>query len=1433
MSNGNTTGPHSQQSQHESGHLALLDLVPHTQITYKAIQNGSWFDPNTWEGGKIPGDDAKVLIPTSMQVTYDQESTARIATLRVDGTLQFAADQNTQLLIDTFVVAPEGTLLIGTEGQPIQADITTRITFTSDQPIDTHWDPMRLSRGLVSHGQVRIFGAEKLDFVALQQDPLAGDNELVLQLDGVSEPLGWQVGDQLVLGGTSYNWRGSNQDNTRFQDEVLTITEINGNRVRFTNNDILTGDNSLLRFDHKRPSGLQDQVNLYVGNTTRNVVFETENADQTPTQQRGHVMFMHNADVQVLNAGFYNLGRSDKSQIVDDPAQNVDGSVGKGTNPRGRYALHFHRTGAEDIHGIPALAQGNAVVGSPGWGIVHHDSHADLTDNVVFDVVGAGIVAESGNEIGTWHNNLTIKTTGDANPGHDINPLSPRTNRFDFGFNGEGYWVQGAAQVAMTDNIAISSAGPGIAFLGFDSGTESVRDAQTLAVDTLSSELQDIAKGNNDESVVDVAAVPLRQLTGFQSYNAIEGISLWGRVQNEDGQLSVRGQTTTAHDYRSVIDDFALWNIHNSGVLLRYSGNVDLQDGIIHASRPRVTGIHVNDTALEQRYRNLHIEGFKTGIAVPYDADRDFVGSTLTDSTFVNNQQHFGVTPGQLVIDNPDFPAFFQMQSNTFSEVADNLSPTAVFTSAAIGGLAVGFDGGASFDQDSPFLDQTSQGIVSYAWDFNGDNIVDHFGRQISHYFEQAGAHEVTLQVWDQFGVTDTITQTIEVSSTVYGNAFRNGDFSQSPVFRTDGKNHSNTANSGWFAAEGVSWDAMVGQDGGVVLSQDASRSDLGQVIYDDWMRRGLQTLSFDLSNVEGGIKANNEITISLWGINGEFYNNSKVDGGPFQAGSLPMERDELVRQTFGGDDFDWTTLTWDLDFGEGYQFLVFQINTVGTNDASDWVAVDNILLTGEGISGPLPYAPGRIGTLPTIFRGSVIDEEQVGGSAKDKFHGGAGNDTLKGLGSADYLGGGLGNDRLDGGDGNDTLQGHEDQDHLWGANGDDSLNGGEGDDYLGGSWGADTLDGALGNDSLKGHQGDDHLWGGDGDDTLHGGEGNDYLGGSLGNDRLDGSDGNDSLRGHEGNDHLWGAEGDDSLNGGEGNDYLGGSWGNDTLDGFVGNDSLKGHQGNDHLWGGEGNDTLHGGEGHDYLGGSFGDDRLDGAQGNDTLKAHEGNDFLWGAHGDDNLNGGAGEDYLGGSWGNDTLDGDLGNDSLKGHQGDDRLWGGEGEDTLHGGGGNDFLGGSLGDDRLDGAQGNDSLKGHEGNDFLWGSYGNDTLNGGAGNDSLTGGAGNDLLVGGAGQDTFFLEPLVGEADQIAYFSVTDDEIAFQSAALDNLPVGLLSELQFTLGTVATTADHRFIYDRPSGSLFYDADGSGGGLQTQVATLQNKARLGADHIQIV
>ena len=290
-----------------------------------AVQDGSWFDPNTWQGGIIPDEGAKVLIVDGITVTYDQESDVRLDLVRVDGSLLFAHDVNTKIVVDTLFSTPGSLLQIGTAANPIETDKTAQILITNDGAIDTEWDPQQLSRGVVTHGTVRIFGADKLDFTSLVADAYAGDD--ILTLDSNGSPEGWQVGDRLVLGGTYYDENGNDADNTRFHDEVLEITAINGNQIAFINLD--TGENTL-RFNHQRPQGFEAQdLKLYIANTTRNISIASENPN-APIQQRGHVMFMHNPDVEVHNAGFYHLGRTDKKQLIDEPGVNIDGSVAMG-----------------------------------------------------------------------------------------------------------------------------------------------------------------------------------------------------------------------------------------------------------------------------------------------------------------------------------------------------------------------------------------------------------------------------------------------------------------------------------------------------------------------------------------------------------------------------------------------------------------------------------------------------------------------------------------------------------------------------------------------------------------------------------------------------------------------------------------------------------------------------------------------------------------------------------------------------------------------------------------------------------------------------------------------------------------------------------------------------------------------------------------------
>ena len=168
------------------------------------------------------------------------------------------------------------------------------------------------------------------------------------------------------------------------------------------------------------------------------------------------------------------------------------------------------------------------------------------------------------------------------------------------------------------------------------------------------------------------------------------------------------------------------------------------------------------------------------------------------------------------------------------------------------------------------------------------------------------------------------------------------------------------------------------------------------------------------------------------------------------------------------------------------------------------------------------------------------------------------------------------------------------------------------------------------------------------------------------------------------------------------------------------------------------------------------------------------------------------------------TADGSNKGNSFVGTNGDDIYRGLNGEDLLSGGMGNDLLSGNNGKDKL---------AGEAGDDILFGDNGNDTLIGGLGNDTINGGRGSDSFV--------FNSPNEG-VDTISDFSVKDDTLVFSAAGFGgNLTVGTVSSEMFTIGTAATSNEHRFIYDAGSGDLFYDSDGIGDREQVEIAHLDS------------
>ncbi len=556
--------------------MAALALVDYTQATHAAVRDGDWCDPETWHNKEVPGDGARVVIPEGRLVTYDVISPSRLKTLRVDGELWFSTKDSSQLIVDTLYVDRRGELVIGTEDQPLQPDEYVNILFADNGDIDVNWDPMLLSRGMIAHGKTIVHGSRKTSFLKVSVNPVAGDDFLAL----AEIPVNWRIGDTIVITGTQYSgWKWDNDlrqatyHGTR--DEVRKIMAIQ--------DDIVTLD-SPLQYNHLTPRA---DLKARVANLSRNIVFGSESDILLPVNQRGHVMFMHNPDVDVRYAEFLRLGRTDKSV----PSFNVEDldQVSSDSNVRGRYSFHLHRAGTEDPR-HPAVAEGNSVFGSPGWGFVHHDSNAEFYNNVSFNTFGAGFVAETGNEIGSWIHNLAIKAEGN----NAFNPKNGNDREaFDMARTGDGFWFQGR-MVRSADNVA-ASVNHGFVYFHRGSGMLDFPADHFMLPEAL---------GYGRNATPD--DVPIRNFYDNEAFACTVGLYV------------VKASPMQQHDIHTIFEKFRAWEVR-AGAAIEYTSHYLLKDFDLIGSTPEayrapLFGIEFGKNTSDMVINDAKIESFPDGI---------------------------------------------------------------------------------------------------------------------------------------------------------------------------------------------------------------------------------------------------------------------------------------------------------------------------------------------------------------------------------------------------------------------------------------------------------------------------------------------------------------------------------------------------------------------------------------------------------------------------------------------------------------------------------------------------------------------------------------------------------------------------------------------------------------------------------------------------
>jgi|GEM_PF-5426593 len=567
-------------------------------ITHKAIHDGAWNNPNTWDAigantPSIPGDSAVVQIPDGKLVTLTSEETARLKFLQIEGTFRMTIHSKTRLLVETIQVSPTGQFLIGAPGYPVKPGKTAEIVFISDgNPIDHAWDPLELSRGLLSMGKIAFYGQPVTHMSEMQGSAVKGQSFIDL---GIPVPTDWKNNDSIVLT-SSYFHR-----NEALQDEVFEIDTTQGNLIFLK---------STLQHDHLR---VRTDMHLHVANLTRNIIFKSESPDLA---QRGHIMFM-TSDVDIRYASFNDLGRTNKNVPLNEKLVDLNtGTISDGpaTNRRGRYPIHFHKNGILAGQAPPSKVIGSVVRRTPGWGFVNHSSHVNFKENVCHDFIGAGFVTEDGDELGNFFDNIAVHGVGEdlagsgSAPFYDQkykparlnfgNPYRPQVIS-DFAFSGEGFWFQGPA-IRARNNVANSCNGAGM--LWFTTGAINIANNQYVGfpksslkaayqgfpgIDTL-----EARTWNHSPDQYVISDLPILECNGLDAYGCFVGFKLrfnnfdnnafyleanrpWNYAQNI---TPVPGQNNAyAKRLRQEVENLNLWN-NEEGFRMRYVERTDFKD---------------------------------------------------------------------------------------------------------------------------------------------------------------------------------------------------------------------------------------------------------------------------------------------------------------------------------------------------------------------------------------------------------------------------------------------------------------------------------------------------------------------------------------------------------------------------------------------------------------------------------------------------------------------------------------------------------------------------------------------------------------------------------------------------------------------------------------------------------------------------------------
>ena len=324
----------------------------------------------------------------------------------------------------------------------------------------------------------------------------------------------------------------------------------------------------------------------------------TIESENPALDRRGHFMVMHSPKARIVGGTVRNLGRTDKSQPVTDP----DGQGGGTANPRGRYPLHIHRTGSTEA----VVIQNVRVEGSPGWGIVNHDSWVECDDCTCVDTFGAAFVGEIGTERGHFRN-WRAEDIGGL-PLGDIGISTEAVE--DWGKAGHAVWLQGGG--------------------GIEVGPGSYANLSHRAVIIMGHQPIPVPLSVLDDEFAQLKALPQATIPSNGIPNRVRGVTFDGGLLGMALEPWVNQEPFSHTAERGYITD-CIFN--QCGILSVYSNRTDYIRNKLTGNplAPVGFGMHHTGFTIDHTYQDNEVKGFGIGIFCPSDGANRISGGRLAN----------------------------------------------------------------------------------------------------------------------------------------------------------------------------------------------------------------------------------------------------------------------------------------------------------------------------------------------------------------------------------------------------------------------------------------------------------------------------------------------------------------------------------------------------------------------------------------------------------------------------------------------------------------------------------------------------------------------------------------------------------------------------------------------------------------------------------